>query len=49
MDAGIRSEDIPLHLLVEKASGDNPSYFNPSSAFVCEQKIERYPWKHQRN
>lgn len=45
-DAGIRSEDIPLNPLMEKASGE--SHFCPSSVFVFEQEVEKYPRKCQR-
>lgn len=30
-DAGVRNKDIPLHPLVEKASGENHNHFNPKS------------------
>lgn len=30
-DAGVRNKDIPLHPLVEKASGENHNPFNPNS------------------
>lgn len=30
-DAGVRCKDIPLHPLVEKASGENHNHLNPNS------------------